>query len=346
MSLRACRPTCWTSRGPVRLDLGQLGAAGAPAVLEEPVNGHQRSRSGDPADPGPALRRGHDLRREGSGHVLSADRADPAARRARRTSSSSSSTTPASARNSAFGGPCRTPTFERLAAERPQVHPLPHHRAVLADARGAAVRPQPPHRRHGRHHRDRRRRRPATARCGPTRAPRWPRRSSSTATRRRSSASATRCRSGRPARWARSTTGRASAAASSTSTASSAARRTSTHPALYDGTTPVEPDRTPEEGYHLTEDLDRPGDRLGPPAEVADAGQAVLRVLRARRDPRAAPRAAGVVGQVQGPVRPGLGRAARGDLRAPEGARRDPAGRRADGAAGRDPRLGRHARRR
>jgi len=26
-------------------------------------------------------------------------------------------------------------------------------------------------------------------------------------------------------------------------------------PALYDGTTPVEPDRTPEEGYHITEDL-------------------------------------------------------------------------------------------
>jgi arylsulfatase len=26
-------------------------------------------------------------------------------------------------------------------------------------------------------------------------------------------------------------------------------------PALYKGTTPVEPDRTPEEGYHLTEDL-------------------------------------------------------------------------------------------
>jgi len=27
------------------------------------------------------------------------------------------------------------------------------------------------------------------------------------------------------------------------------------YPALYDGTTPVEPDRTPEEGYHLMEDL-------------------------------------------------------------------------------------------
>src|SRR3982750_561219 len=26
-------------------------------------------------------------------------------------------------------------------------------------------------------------------------------------------------------------------------------------PALYEGTTPVEPDRTPEQGYHLTEDL-------------------------------------------------------------------------------------------
>jgi arylsulfatase A-like enzyme len=27
------------------------------------------------------------------------------------------------------------------------------------------------------------------------------------------------------------------------------------YPALYEGTTPVEPNRTPEEGYHLTEDL-------------------------------------------------------------------------------------------
>ncbi len=41
---------------------------------------------------------------------------------------------------------------------RPEVQPLPHHRAVLADAAGAADRPQPPLRRHGRHHRDRHRR--------------------------------------------------------------------------------------------------------------------------------------------------------------------------------------------
>ena len=88
----------------------------------------------------------------------------------------------------------------------------------------------------------------------------------------------------------------------------------------------------------------RPRDRLGAPAEGADAGQAVLHVLRARRHARPAPRADGVGRQVRGPVRPGLGRAARGDLRPAEGARRRPAGRRADRAPRRDPRLGRHAR--
>ena len=60
------------------------------------------------------------------------------------------------------------------------------------------------------------------------------------------------------------------------------------------------------------------------------------------RDACAAPRARGVVGEVQGQVRPGLGRAARGDVRAPEGARRDPAGGRADRPARGDPGLGRH----
>ena len=75
------------------------------------------------------------------------------------------------------------------------------------------------------------------------------------ATRPRSSASATKCRSGRRARRDRSTRGRPAAAASSTSTASSAARTTNGIPALYEGTTPIEPPKTPEEGYHLTEDL-------------------------------------------------------------------------------------------
>ncbi len=44
-------------------------------------------------------------------------------------------------------------------------------------------------------------------------------------------------------------------AASSTSTASSAARRTSTRPRSTRTPCPIEPDRTPEEGYHFTEDM-------------------------------------------------------------------------------------------
>ena len=59
---------------------------------------------------------------------------------------------------------------------------------------------------------------------------------------------------GGDARWGRSSNGRP-VRASSISTASSAARRTSTTPGCYEGTTAVEPPKTPEEGYTLTEDL-------------------------------------------------------------------------------------------
>ena len=44
-------------------------------------------------------------------------------------------------------------------------------------------------------------------------------------------------------------------AASSTSTASSAGETNQYYPAIYEGTTPVEPEKTPEEGYHFTEDM-------------------------------------------------------------------------------------------
>ncbi len=87
------------------------------------------------------------------------------------------------------------------------------------------------------------------------------------------------------------------------------------YPAIYEGTTPVEPEKTPEEGYHFTEDMTDKAIKWVAPAEVAHARQAVLHVLRAGRDARSAPRADGVVGQVQGPLRRGLGRAARGDPR-------------------------------
>ncbi len=53
----------------------------------------------------------------------------------------------------------------------------------------------------------------------------------------------------------------------------------------------------------------RQGDHVGPPAKGPDARQAVLRLLRSRCDARAASRATGMVGEVQGCVRRGLGRA-------------------------------------
>ena len=59
--------------------------------------------------------------------------------------------------SSAFGGPCQTPVAERLAAGGSEIQPLPHHRAVFADAAGAADRTQSPLGRHGRDHRDRHR---------------------------------------------------------------------------------------------------------------------------------------------------------------------------------------------
>ena len=96
------------------------------------------------------------------------------------------------------------------------------------------------------------------------------------------------------------------------------------YPTLYEGTTPVEPKKTPEEGYHFMEDMTDKAMAWIVAAEGAGARQALLRLLRARRDPRPAPRAEGVGRQVQGQVRPGLGQAARGDLRPAEEARRHP----------------------
>ena len=81
----------------------------------------------------------------------------------------------------------------------------------------------------------------------------------------------------------------------------------------------------------------RHGGRGHRPHEAAQRGgarQAVLRLLRARRHPRAAPADAGVDRQVQGQVRHGLERDARPDLRQPEAAWRDPGEHAADAVAG------------
>ena len=84
----------------------------------------------------------------------------------------------------------------------------------------------------------------------------------------------------------------------------------------------------------------REDDRVDPRRARARLEQAVVRLLLDRRQPRAAPGRSRVGGQVQGRLRPGLGQAARGDLRAPEADGRDPGRRGADAAARRDARLG------
>ena len=225
--------------------------------------------------------------------------------------------------------------------ERAQVQPLPHDGALLADPPGAPHRPQPPLGRDGRDHRDRdlgaglqldqaehvrAARRDAQAerlRDRPVRqVPRGARLGDEPA--------------GPVPRLADRLGLRALLRLHRRRDEPVRARDLPRHGA----------DRAAEDrggGLPLHRGHDRPGDRLDQAAEGADAGQAVLRLLRAGRHPRAAPRPDGVVGQVQGRVRRRLGRAARADVREAEGARRDPCRRGAHGAAGGDPRLGRHA---
>ena len=101
--------------------------------------------------------RSHHLRRQGPGHQVPADRAvAPAQGRAQRADR------PHRRRRVRLVERLRRPLPDAGRGEagsgRSEVHPLPHHRPVLADAPGAADRPQSPLRRHGRHHRDRHRR--------------------------------------------------------------------------------------------------------------------------------------------------------------------------------------------
>ena len=102
------------------------------------------------------------------------------------------------------------------------------------------------------------------------------------------------------------------------------------YPALYDGTSPVEPETTPEEGYHLTEDLaDRAIDWIRTQKALApDKPFFVYFAPGATHAPHHVP--LGVGGQVRRPVRRRLGRAARVDVRAAEAARSRVRGRGAD----------------
>ena len=224
---------------------------------------------------------------------------------------------------------------------RAQVQPLPHHGVVLADAGGAAQRPQPSRRGHGRHHRDRdgcaglqldaaehvrpARRDPQAQRLlhGPVRqVPRGAGLADEPDGAVRQLADRQRLRV-----LLRVHRGRGAPVLPGPLRGHDAGRA---RPHPRGG--------LPPHGGH-----DRQGDQLGPPAEVADARQAVLRLLRARCDARAPPRPQGMGRQVRRPVRRRLGRPARSDLRPSEAARRGAAGRPAHAAPRADPGLGRHA---
>ena len=71
------------------------------------------------------------------------------------------------------------------------------------------------------------------------------------------------------------------------------------YPAIYENTIAGRAVGHARGGLPLHGRHDRQGDRLDPPAEVARPGQAVLHLLRARRDARPAPRADGVGRQVR-----------------------------------------------
>ena len=68
------------------------------------------------------------------------------------------------------------------------------------------------------------------------------------------------------------------------------------YPGLYEGTAPVEPRKDTGGGLHPHRGSGRSRHHLGAPAEGADARQTVLHVLGARRRACPAPRAQGVVG--------------------------------------------------
>ena len=91
------------------------------------------------------------------------------------------------------------------------------------------------------------------------------------------------------------------------------------HPTLTENTTPVEPPRRPEEGYHLTEDLaDRAIDYLRTQHSLVP--DKPFFIYFARRVPLAAPRTTGVDQTLRGRLRARLGSAARDHLRQAEGA--------------------------
>ena len=103
-------------------------------------------------------------------------------------------------------------------------------------------------------------------------------------------------------------------------------------PAVTEGTKPIDP-YIGNPDYNFDYDMADQAIEVDQDAEGRRPGQAVLLLLRARRDARPAPSEEGVGREVQGQVRPGLGQGPRGDVRAAEEAGRDPGRREAHARA-------------
>ena len=96
------------------------------------------------------------------------------------------------------------------------------------------------------------------------------------------------------------------------------------YPELVRDNSQTEPEKTPEEGYHLTPDLVEKAKAMIADAKAGRAEQAVLHVLRARRDALAASRPQRVGRRVQRQVRRRLGRVPQAGLREAKEARHRP----------------------
>ena len=242
-----------------------------------------------PADSGQDAGRADHVRREGPRDVLPADRAAAAARgRAERPDRADRRRR--LRRVERLRRPGRHADCRAARRRRPQVQPLPHHRALLADAPGAADRAQPPRGRHGRDHRDRDL--GAGLQLDPPEHVRAARRDAEAE---RLLDRAVR-QVPRGARLGDEPDGAVQRVADGLGLrALLRLHRRRDEPVRARDLPRHGPDRAAQDGgggLPLHRGHDRPGDRLDQAAEGADAGQAVLHLLRARRDARSASRAA------------------------------------------------------
>ena len=111
-------------------------------------------------------------------------------------------------------------------------------------------------------------------------------------------------------------------------------------PAIYEGTTPMEPPKTAEEGYHFTEDMTDKAIAWirQQKALMADKPFFAYFAPGACHAPHSVPKE--WVRQVQRQVRSRLGQITRGDFRPAEKIRCDSAGRRIDKTSKRDSGMG------